>query len=366
MTEIAAGTVRLRPWRAEDEEAVYLACQDEQIQRWVPVPSPYTRADARAWVTDLAPGEWGAGTGRTFAVVEAASGELVASVGLHQIKDAVCEVGYWCAPWARGRSVTSDAVAALCRWAFDELGMRRIRWVAGVGNWSSRAVAEKCGFAIDGVARDGLTVRDSSMDAWVGTLTSAEGITDRRPLPPPPVLSDGVISLRRWSLQDVHEATRAGQDPLLARFRGLPRPYTAEHAAGWIQELVFRGWAEGAAAELAITRDGALVGSVGLKLRLRRLGIAEVSYWTADWARGQGIAGRAALLISDWGLDHLGVQRIELLADVENPASQRVAEKAGFVREGVARSARRDGQGQLHDLVVFSRVCADRGASPRP
>ena len=57
-----------------------------------------------------------------------------------------------------------------------------------------------------------------------------------------------------------------------------------------------------------------------------------------------------------WGLDDLGLSRVELLAEVGNTASQRVAEKAGFTREGVLRSARRDRHGTPHDFVVFSSV----------
>jgi RimJ/RimL family protein N-acetyltransferase len=84
--------------------------------------------------------------------------------------------------------------------------------------------------------------------------------------------------------------------------------------------------------------------------------VGEVGYWTAPWARSRGVASRGAALVTAWGLDVLGLHRVELLADMENTASVRAAEKAGFAREGVARAARPDRHGVPHDMAVFSRV----------
>ena len=68
------------------------------------------------------------------------------------------------------------------------------------------------------------------------------------------------------------------------------------------------------------------------------------------------MAGRAAALLAEWGLAELGQARIELLADVDNPASHRVAVKGGFIREGIARRRIRDRVGRPRDMVVFSRI----------
>jgi len=366
--QLSTGRLLLRPWAAQDEEVVFEACQDPEIQRWTTVPSPYTREDARQWLTEIAPSGWQAGTSTPLAVVDAATGQVLASVGLHLIKGDRCEVGYWCAPWARGRSVTSEAVTALCRWGFAELGMHRIEWVAGVGNWASRAVAQKCGFTIEGLAREGMHQRGGHIDCWTGALLHTDEVVDRRPLPAPPTLTDGVVTLRPWSLADLPDTVRACNNPDMARFRSVPLPYTEEHARHWIDRFAFGGWAEGTGTEFAVTdaSSGALMGGAGLKLRLRPLGIAEVSYWTAPWCRGRGVAGRAARLCSDWGLAALGIQRVELLADVANHASQLVAERAGFLREGVARSARRAREGSPRDFVQFSLLGSDLPGAPAP
>ncbi len=57
-------------------------------------------------------------------------------------------------------------------------------------------------------------------------------------------------------------------------------------------------------------------------------------------------------LICAWGFETLGLERIELLAATGNPASQRVAERAGFTREAVLRSFMR-GEGERQDMVAF-------------
>lgn len=366
--EISAGRLHLRPWTAYDESAVLEACSDPEIQRWTPLPSPYTREDARAWLTATVPAGWESGTTASFAVVDATSGDVLASAGLHRIADGSAEVGYWCAPAARGADVMTEAVGAVCRWAFAELGLQRVEWVAGVGNWPSRAVAEKCGFRIEGVIRDGILQRGTRMDGWLGALLATDEVVDRRALPSPPVLSDGVVTLRGWTLADAAECARACNDPLTAQWLPVPKPYSLADAQSYIGAFIAGAWADGTAAELAVTdaATGELLGAMGLKLGGRKLGYGEVGYWTAPWARGRGVAGRGAALSARWGLEALGLSRVELLADVDNLASQRAAEKAGFVREGVARQSRPDRDGVARDMVVFSLLAGEGAAATAP
>lgn len=81
----------LRPWREDDTLAVYAACQDPQIQKWIThIPQPYTMADARAFVT----GALGLGPYH-FAITE--QGRVVGSIGM-DVEDDIGRIGYWCAP----------------------------------------------------------------------------------------------------------------------------------------------------------------------------------------------------------------------------------------------------------------------------
>ncbi|MDI5938563.1 GNAT family N-acetyltransferase [Micromonospora sp. DH15] len=138
--ELTEDGLLLRPWRAADADAVHRACQDPDIQRWTTVPRPYLPDHARAFVGEISAGDWRAGTRAPFAVCDAATGELLASCGLVSVDQTTDtgEVGYWVAPWARGRGVATRATRALARWAFDALGLRRLIWQAEIGNHASR------------------------------------------------------------------------------------------------------------------------------------------------------------------------------------------------------------------------------------
>lgn len=364
-TEITAGRLHLRPWQALDEDAVFAACQDPEIQRWTTVPVPYSQEDARAFVTERSPQGWQAGTAASFAVLDASSGELLASIVLFDTKEGSAEVGYWCAPWARGRGVVSDAVSAICRWGFDALGLDRIEWAAGVGNYASLAVAQKCGFRFEGLSRQGLVQRGERQDGWWAALLRADEVVDRRPLPSPPTLTDGVVTLRPWDTSDAADMTRAFADAAIGEWLPIASPHTLTQAETWLDETVPTWWVMGMRVALAVTDAGTgeLLGSVGLSTQERADGRGELGYWTAPWGRGRGVASRAAGLLTAWAFGVLRVSRVELFADAENPASQRAAEKAGFVREGVARAWMRDGQGAARDMVVFSRVSSDPAAA---
>jgi RimJ/RimL family protein N-acetyltransferase len=85
-----------------------------------------------------------------------------------------------------------------------------------------------------------------------------------------------------------------------------------------------------------------------------RFGIGHFGYWIARDARGRGVATEALKALCVWGVDTLALKRLELLTDPENTASQRVAEKAGFQREGILRSSLEYRDGTRRDSVIFS------------
>ena len=149
--ELPAGSIALRPWREKDAPAVYAACQDPEIQHWIPViPRPYTREDALAFVT----GSVGLGP-HQFAIVE--DGHVVGSIGMVVNNDNNSgHIGYWCAAHARGRGIASRALRRLCEHALDELGVQRLELIADPENRRSQRVAETVGFRREGVLRSHL------------------------------------------------------------------------------------------------------------------------------------------------------------------------------------------------------------------
>jgi RimJ/RimL family protein N-acetyltransferase len=167
----------LRPWRPDDVDAVYRACQDGELQRWTTVPSPYTRADAERWIERIAPRDWAAGIDLTWAITERPADEPIAAISLRSRPEerwAVASFGFWAAPKARGRGIVTDATRIVAKYAFTTLGVQRLEWYANVGNVASRRVAEKVGFTLEGTLRRGLDQRGTRVDAWIGSLLPGE------------------------------------------------------------------------------------------------------------------------------------------------------------------------------------------------
>jgi RimJ/RimL family protein N-acetyltransferase len=103
---------------------------------------------------------------------------------------------------------------------------------------------------------------------------------------------------------------------------------------------------------------GVLAGSMGIHDIDWRSRTGEVGYWVRKEMRGLGIATRALRLVSTYAFSELGLMRIILLADVRNEPSQAVARKAGYMQEGVLRSAR-ELKGARADMALYSLLPTD-------
>jgi RimJ/RimL family protein N-acetyltransferase len=144
----------LRPARPDDADAIVAACQDSEIPRWTAVPSPYTRADAEAFIAAGAQ-ECAAGKAINLLAVDPHDGRLLGSVAAMELDRApgYGELGYWVAAEARGRGVATRAVRLLAQWAERELGLTRLELLVHEDNLASRRVAEKAGFRDTGNLR---------------------------------------------------------------------------------------------------------------------------------------------------------------------------------------------------------------------
>lgn len=170
---------------------------------------------------------------------------------------------------------------------------------------------------------------------------------------PDPPLTDGVVGLRPWTEADVPAIAACCQNPEIPRWTQVPSPYDEDDARQFLVEAE-RSRLAGEELSLAVTDAGGgeLLGAVGVRPRGSERG-ADIGYWVAAPARGRGTAVRAVRLVASWAFRALGAQRVQVVAHPLNEASQRVALKAGFTREGLQRNYELR-NGVWEDRVVFS------------
>lgn len=164
-------------------------------------------------------------------------------------------------------------------------------------------------------------------------------------------------ALRPWRPSDLPallDAVRAGDD--LPRQLDLPPDPSDDAVADRLRTHLLR-W-EPAAYVLAVTADDRPVGSVALTHVERTHDTAWVSYWAAPAARGRGLTTSAVATAAHWALNTLGLHRLEVAHRVNNPASCRVATRAGFVAEGVERAKLRY-DGVRYDVETHARLATD-------
>lgn len=146
--------------------------------------------------------------------------------------------------------------------------------------------------------------------------------------------------MRPWEDADA-DALVAGinRDPeITAWLELIPQPYTIAEARMWIS-LSSSMWRERTGSSFALVVDGEAIGGVGINWVERDHEVGDIGYWLRQAARGRGYTTRGVVLAAKWAFE-IGCERLQLRADAENEASQRVAERAGFTREGIQRSAR--------------------------
>jgi RimJ/RimL family protein N-acetyltransferase len=178
---------------------------------------------------------------------------------------------------------------------------------------------------------------------------------------PRPPLADELVRLRPWSEADDEPARRATQDPLIPRHTGVPENQTVLEIRRWrAEQEPARVSGESLFLVIADPRTDELLGSISLMRFEWADHRAEIGYWVAPWARRRGVATRSVRLLSRWALTDLGLGRVNLYTDPDNPASQAVAERCGFTREGVLRSYQ-ERKGRRYDLVSFSLLPEDLG-----
>lgn len=177
-------------------------------------------------------------------------------------------------------------------------------------------------------------------------------------------LTDGAILLRPFSAEDVvpvHEAIIESFDELSPWMRWCNKDYSIDDTSAFIMSRD-EAWKNDLEYSFAVVdhKTGIFRASVGLNFVNRTYQMANLGYWVRTSATGQGIASCATRLLAKYSFEQLRLQRIEIVVAIENLPSQRVAEKAGAIREGVLRK-RLLNQDDSIDAVMFSLVAEDLG-----
>lgn len=181
-------------------------------------------------------------------------------------------------------------------------------------------------------------------------------------IPPPLPQGTSPFLLRPWQEADLPLVLDAAADPYTVSVTTLPDPCDEAAARRYIDDralVLSRGI--GVPLVIADADTGRGVGGLMLSLRDAAEGRASLGYWVAPSHRRRGAAAHALRLAAAWAHDALGVPRLELAIEPWNTGSLRVAEGAGFRREGLMRQWQEIG-GERRDLYLYARLATD----PRP
>lgn len=178
----------------------------------------------------------------------------------------------------------------------------------------------------------------------------------------PEVLEDADTGIKLVPLTD-EDADDMGtliREPGVPEYTWVPTEPPADFPTTWVGRYV-DGWRDRARAGFAIRdlTDDSFLGFMALVQLDLEAQEAEAGYIVKEAARGRGIGTAALRILTDWSFETLGLERIEMHIDPANDASIRLAERAGYIREGVLRSMAFK-EGRRCDLAVYSVIKADR------
>lgn len=172
---------------------------------------------------------------------------------------------------------------------------------------------------------------------------------------PSPLIRSARLDLREYGAGDAAPVRGLLASGVGAETLPPGAPSDPGDVAGWLADGAHQAQREGTGVHLMMLdrASGTIVGSIGLFHADWEVRSVEIGYGVRGGERGKGYATEALGAVARWALTDGGIQRAWLTANTDNVASVRVAEKAGFHREGTLRRAGLEDDG-LHDLAVFS------------
>jgi RimJ/RimL family protein N-acetyltransferase len=169
--------------------------------------------------------------------------------------------------------------------------------------------------------------------------------------------SYAVISLVPFDESHLEALEPVVHDADTVRFTRIPDPAPPDYARTLL-ELAETSRADGTREAFAIVgEDGDFLG-LAVAPRIDRDALTvELGYMVTPSARGRGVATEALRQLTEWALGE-GMLRMELLIGTRNDGSKKVAERCGYVREGVLRNTYLK-PGRREDMEIWSRLASD-------
>ena len=166
------------------------------------------------------------------------------------------------------------------------------------------------------------------------------------------------MQLRLLAADDVDDVTELISDATTLRYTRVPEPPPEGFAQGWSERYEQGRESRSKEAFAVVGDDGEFLGLALAPAIDEEAAEAELGYIVAAHARGRGVASEALRLLTAWAFEQRGIRRAYLLIDVDNAASSKVAERAGYQLEGVMRSAYLK-QGRRGDTQLWARLPGD-------
>lgn len=157
----------IRAATAADLDITYSAAQESaaELRAWMPWAHPSPLLASMEQYFSTCEEKWRAREMLDFQWIEKSSGELIGKGGFHHIDWMIpkFEIGYWLKASSAGQGFCTEAVKGLVQFAKTELHAKRLEIRSQPANAKSRAVAERCGFVLEGVLRASLLGADGAL-----------------------------------------------------------------------------------------------------------------------------------------------------------------------------------------------------------
>jgi RimJ/RimL family protein N-acetyltransferase len=175
-----------------------------------------------------------------------------------------------------------------------------------------------------------------------------------------PTLSHGLITLRAPQERDIPEIFEGAQDPIIPIFTRIPSNYSMANAEFYVRERSPNTFANQTELQLAVEYgngdDAQFAGAFSFHSMDLREHVAEIGYWLTAPMRGKGIGSAATKLLTQFGFESIGFERIEAVVNIENLASRKLLERSGYTLEGIMRKKSRKEDGAQLDMALYAAI----------